>query len=139
MFFNSKSTDAFIREVELGATQYIASKSIDLKCLQNSEFRTRLFGECLDKMILELRTTVYGRHEDKKQYFQFPLNWWEAFKLRFFSAKLLKRFPVKYETIYVTLSESYPDFKPAMPDRNPVIRIAAFSDHSTPIQEHQLY
>ncbi len=130
-----QKVNLFVREVLLQAKEHIISRTVDYAFLQNASIRVDLIEQNLDVMIIELAKTIYSRSEDRKRYFQFPLNWWEAFKLRFFSRKLLERFPVKYENIYVTLEEAYPDFVPSIPNKNAVIRVAAFSDQNRPLCE----
>lgn len=131
--WRDQKVDAFVKEVHLEAKRYCAAKTVDLRFLRDAEVTTRLIGESLDIMTLELAATVYGKPHPMKEYFQFPLNWWEAFKLRFFSRKLQSRFPIKYEKIYVTLSETYPDFSPAVKGERVVVHVAAFSDQNRPL------
>ena len=41
--------------------------------------------------------------------YSYPADWWQAFKLRFFPAWLIKRFPVVYR--HLVISAIYPDIK----------------------------
>lgn len=46
---------------------------------------------------------------------KYPLNWWEAFKERWFNKFLLKKYPIKYKTIEINATILYPKLKVKLP------------------------
>jgi hypothetical protein len=74
-------------------------------------------AEVLDWMTnhacLSIRQDVLGQVIDR-QDFEYPADWWQAFKERWFPAWLLKRFPVVRVGYIVEVKALYP--KIALPD-----------------------
>jgi len=54
---------------------------------------------------------------------EFPEDWWQAFKERWFPQWLKKRYPVKYKQIVINARALYPSYKAVVPDHQPVLRI----------------
>ena len=54
---------------------------------------------------------------------EFPEDWWQAFKERWFPQWLKKRYPVKYKLIVINARALYPSYKPIIPDSQPFLRI----------------
>jgi hypothetical protein len=80
----------------------------------NFELESYLAADMAGSMVLELRAYIYceSRVTKKNQTIQYPTTWLDAFKVRWFPAWALKRWPAKW-TIHL-ISEStvvtrYPD------------------------------
>ena len=54
---------------------------------------------------------------------EFPEDWWQAFKERWFPQWLKQRYPVKCKRFVVNARALYPTYKPNVPDHQPVLRI----------------
>ena len=50
--------------------------------------------------------------------FKYPSNWIQAFKERFFSHWLRKKFPVKYTEIDIACKALFPGFQPKLPNHD---------------------
>lgn len=61
----------------------------------------------LDAMRIQLRRTVWAKALDK-HHFDFPTDWKQALKERFAPRWVLRRWPVKYAELDVTVYHSYP-------------------------------
>lgn len=66
---------------------------------------------------------VWGSEIDLRKSFSAPADWWEHFKLRWFPAWLLNKYPVKLMIETFTFREIYPDFNPKLPNENCVIKV----------------
>lgn len=69
---------------------------------------SRLMAE---SMAVELCAYITGRKQESREI-SYPLNWWEAFKARWFPAWLLRRYPVRNVVLIAERLEFFPDVKP---------------------------
>lgn len=53
-----------------------------------------------------------------KTKFEYPRDWWQAFKARWFPAWALRRWPVENECHNLDMKVLYPDFRPSLPDQS---------------------
>ena len=60
------------------------------------------------------------------QKIQYPYNWWEAFKERWFTKQMLKMWPVKYKIIVIDVKTIYPTLKAKIPKHERVLSIRRF-------------
>ena len=79
--------------------------------------------ETRDRLIYTLRAEIYGKHHPERQLVRYPNTWWDAFKEAWAPDWFLRRYPVRYITVNVSLEETYPEFKPAIPGKPPVVRV----------------
>ena len=57
-----------------------------------------------DILVTRLTTYVSAMQSEKFcHYTEYPENWWEAFKLRFFPKFLIDRYPIKYTVIDISI------------------------------------
>jgi len=73
---------------------FYTSSRIDLKYLRNSEFRSMIPSQ-FESAVFQITTMVAGERIKEIKY---PLNWWQAFRERWFPKFVLDRWPVKYHT-----------------------------------------
>jgi hypothetical protein len=120
-----KSFPCEIKTVTLTAKEYHASFQIDddlLKFRRSCE-RSEILNEVDRRITYELRRSVYGIDHPPKHFMRYPSTWYEAFKLRYFPKFLIEKYPIRYCNVTVSLSETYPDFKPMLNDSPAVIQM----------------
>ena len=73
-----------------------------------------VYDQVRDRTILAIRAYVLS---DNFQTYErrYPRDWWEAFKERWFPKVLLKKWPVIYRNIEVSIDALYPEYKPVIP------------------------
>jgi hypothetical protein len=84
---------------------------IDITDQQNFRF---------DEIVMRLVQMVWGREAERQEH-QWPANWWEAFKDRWFPKWAKGRWPIRYSKCVLTARELYS--KVAMPEREHTIVI----------------
>ena len=73
-----------------------------------------------NEIVLRIVQEVYGREMERIEV-RYPLDWWEAFKERWFPAWAKERWPVRWVTEQITARELYP--RVALPDKGPQIAL----------------
>ena len=48
---------------------------------------------------------------------QYPANWWEGVKKRWFTPRMLTRWPVLYTVHEIDIKTLYPNYRPSIPDQ----------------------
>ena len=81
----------------------------------------------LGAMRLSIRGFLYGRKAEHREY-QWPADWWQAFKERWFPLWAKARWPVQYERRVVDVMEIYPTYKPALPPDMHQFRLVLMED-----------
>ena len=107
-----------IKDVILQKFDYAISTRIDLDHLYYGNIDSKAYivdGIC-NNMILQINGFVWGEKGVKSKVIEYPKDWKEAFKERWFPNFLLKRFPVVYTTHEISFDLIYPNFKPNIPD-----------------------
>lgn len=72
-------------------------------------------------LAVHLIAHVLGRRHDGPEI-RYPMNWWDAFKARWFPAWLLRRFPARFVVVLPSMTELYPDIQAIPGQRSVVIR-----------------
>lgn len=85
--------------------------SIELEAVQHR------LGE---QLVYQLRAYLYGKKESTEH--RFPATWWDAVKIRFFPAWLLRRYPPIFIVIRADATELYPDIARVPGHRSIMIR-----------------
>jgi hypothetical protein len=62
---------------------------------------------CKDELEFRVRSFVYGTDKEEEKV-TYPKDWWQAFKERWFSRWMLKRWPVRYITVKMSKYAVYP-------------------------------
>ena len=61
-------------------------------------------------MVLVLRLSAYMlEHQVDEQYLEYPADWWQSVKARWFPAWLRQRYPVRYTRWRASIRAAYPD------------------------------
>lgn len=79
------------------------------------------FDHFAGAMVHGLSMYFYNHIVDKKEI-SYPSDWWNAFRLRFFSKFLTKRFPIKMTTVSLLAKAVYPDL--VCDQRNKILMFA---------------
>jgi hypothetical protein len=84
--------DLTLKQTLLEKFEYAMAKELTMPDpnIQMETYRDVL----MDKFVVRIRAAIAGQ---RLESFQYPADWWEAFKERWFPQRLLKRFPVQYE------------------------------------------
>lgn len=77
----------------------------------------------LDGLTLQVVQTVWGREAERVDV-EYPADWWQAFKKRWFPEWAKRRWPVNMTKVALVARELYPDV--AMPDKSHVIATSKF-------------
>ena len=123
-------------EIELERFRYEARYRLDQRELDTirsigelSEFRDEMRHE----LVMCLRATVFGKNHPERHVIRYPSTCWDAVKERFAPAWFRDRYPVKFTVVVASLTETFPDFRPAIPDHDPVVRIAVRRQTEQPV------
>lgn len=114
-----------IQEVELRRRTYEAALAIDerqLDAVRQASVLEQRYDVERQQLLLHLRAEIYGIDHPKKLLVQYPKTWWDAVKERFAPEWFIRRYPISRVEITVHLEELYPEIKPLLPDRNPVMK-----------------
>ena len=98
----------------------------------SSEFRS-WEDRAKDRLVIEMRTTIYGKDHPTKHVIRFPADWLEAVKERFAPAWVRDRWPVKFTEITASLEETYTGIEQSIPDRPAVMRVHVRRDDCFPV------
>jgi hypothetical protein len=78
------------------------------------------YNLAMEDCVYRLRAIVYGRDIDKV-VIEWPADWFQHFKQRWFPKFLLKKYPVVMASKTITATEYYP--KVTAPKNSPVVRL----------------
>jgi hypothetical protein len=76
----------------------------------------------LDRIIVSIRGSIWSTQYQHVEI-EYPRDWWQAFKERWFGGWLLRRWPVEYKRHVLDIKALYPNFRPAVPDQEYRLRI----------------
>jgi hypothetical protein len=82
------------------------------------------FEEMTRRMVVSLRARIAAKKFETKTV-RFPATWWDAFKLRFFPANAIKRWPVNFEEVTLEAWAYHPDI--SIPDHQTFVEIVVNS------------
>jgi len=100
-----------IKEHKLEAIQFHLSQRFDKALLGANIDVSDYIGRYFD---VTLKGYLYGENVESSEI-QYPSNWKESFKERWFPNWLKNRFPVKYRIHEMKSKCVYPNFKPSLP------------------------
>jgi hypothetical protein len=123
-----------VRNIELRRKEICYTSETDLRqiewCKKNGKYEE--FTDYIrHQLVMGLRAYVFGITHPKREVVIYPETWWDAVKDRFAPAWFLAKFPVKYIKVTASLSEVYPDIRPAIPDKHAVLMFS--------VQTHNQY
>lgn len=114
-------------EVEYEATEEIELKKREYRIRQvmnNVEECVRwedLENHVFDGVLREFSYKV-AVDEFEKRTIEYPSNWIEAIKDRFFTERMKKRLPIRTTKIECSLEHIYPDIDVRIPDHTPTVK-----------------
>lgn len=80
----------------------------------------------IDEIAIRVKGFVWGE-ELKEQIIEFPRDWWQAFKDRWFPKWLVNLFPVVHTVHHINAEILYPGFQPSMSDREWRMNVHTYS------------
>jgi hypothetical protein len=123
-----------VRNIELRRKEFATQQAVDLReiewCKQNGRY-AEYVDHTRHQLIMSLRAYIFGKDHPKREVVIYPQTWWDAVKDRFAPAWFLAKFPVRYTKVTASLSEVYPDIRPAIPDKHAVLMFS--------VQTHNQY
>ena len=115
-YFNGTSRvseEDYIREVTLERMHFAIQRVIVGYDLEKIDYDLEYEGRLGVDMYIRMHTHIYG--EPGKAYeeiIEYPSDWWQGLKERWFSKWLKERYPVKKERRVVSVKTLYPNIKP---------------------------
>ena len=85
------------------------------------------------RLFYEIRADIYGKKHPSRHIIRYPADWLEALKERFAPSWVRDRWPVRFIEISASLNEIYPDVRPAIPDKHPVMKFAVMKKEDRPV------
>ncbi len=82
---------------------------------------SRAYDIVADRMVYMLSAHIAGNDLPETVFAEYPADWWQAVKARFFPAWLLKKMPVQVKRVSVSGEVLYPDL--VLPKGQSVFRV----------------
>lgn len=82
-----------VRQLEVAWRHFYTTATFDKKYLVNAKLHPMIIPHSMECAVAQITTMVAGERVKEIKY---PMDWWQAFKERWFPKFLLKRFPVDY-------------------------------------------
>ena len=115
---SSKMREYIFRQKVHGTKQALPSL-INPECLTVDHY----FNDAMGALVVNLYAKVYGRKSDHVVVIKQPLDWWQAFRERWFPKVWLQAYPVKYKEIRVGAEEFLPYATPLKNDTVMIRRV----------------
>ncbi len=107
--------------IRLESKRFIASSEFGFDMRVPAPDELRAFEcEVGRRLVIEFQRNVASRKYDVKTV-RFPADWWQAFKRRWFPARILKRWPVKYTEVTMEANAYYPEIQ--IPERQTFVEV----------------
>ncbi len=85
----------------------------ETKLIEHAEFLS-------NEVVLQVIQCVWGKELERQEH-EYPSNWWQAFKARWFPEWMLKQYPAKMTRVVLVARELYPNV--TFPESKPRIAI----------------
>ena len=105
-----------VEEIQLKAMCFGSRSILSPLITRNEVYADDILSYEMPRVIWELECTVFGEVLEEGKW---PVNWWQAFRERWFPEFWLSRYPVQYD--HVSAAALYP--KIAWPAGQPVLRV----------------
>jgi hypothetical protein len=92
--------------IELESFRYAISKAISNKLAMEADIRF-LQDYFVDQTVMTIVQTIYGK-QILEYHDKYPLDWWQAFKERWYPTWAKEKWPVKYKYIDYDVRELLP-------------------------------
>lgn len=89
-----------------------------------------------DSIIVTLQGFIWSTQEQHVEI-EYPCDWWQAFKERWFGLWLLRRWPVEYKRHVLDIKTLYPNFRPVVSDQ--AYRLGIFQKEMTDDTENSFF
>lgn len=101
--------EVILEKFKIGAELALSDELINAK-------GTYWFDEANELLCFQVRGFILSEHLDSVSV-KYPKDWWQAFKEKFFTKWLLKKYPVQYTKRVFDVKVLYPNYRPAMYDQ----------------------
>lgn len=98
-----------LEKLKIGLQHRVSSYLLSPKVLVDYE------SSLIDEIGIAIKGFIWAEQIERIEI-KYPLNWWEAFKDRWFADWMLKRWPVKYKVEVIDVKTLYPNFRPSIPN-----------------------
>lgn len=115
--------DLHVKEHRLEAFRFGVNRAISRYELQDiaPSLELEVFERSGAEMVMQLCATLYGRRNEGQEI-RYPATWWDAVKLRWFPAWLLRRYPPVHVVHKTVETELFPNVAPIPGQRSLVLR-----------------
>ncbi len=106
--------DSMIATVTLERVKFFAREVVNqrhLAQLVDMEIICKRIGE---NLVYQLQGCLLGE-QARQEICEYPADWFEAFKERWYPRRALVRWPVKRTKYIVNIKAVYPDYRPSLP------------------------
>ena len=97
-----------LEKLKIGLQHRVSSYLLSPKVLVDYE------SSLIDEIGIAIKGFIWAEQIERIEI-KYPLNWWEAFKDRWFADWMLKRWPVEYKVNLIDVKSLYPNFRPSIP------------------------
>lgn len=99
-----------LQKIRLGMLVDVASKDF-------YDADVTVYQQTMDKVQIAITGYVWGENGKwPSEHIEYPRDWWQALKERWYPAWAKKRWPIRYIHYVYDVSVIYPEFEVAMPD-----------------------
>ena len=98
--------EVILEKFKIGTELVLSDELIDAKT-------THWVDEAHDFLRFQIRGFIWSEHLDSISI-KYPKDWWQAFKERFFTKRLLQKYPVQYTKRVFDVKVLYPNYRPAI-------------------------
>ena len=123
--------------VEIEAFKVGLRKALD-RYLVEPEVRAYVLDVFQQSIMVEVEGFIWGQKLGTKTI-KHPLDWWQAFKERWFPEWLKRKYPVVYQVHRISHTAMFPGFKPGVPvGRSEWVVFSEFDQAILPGQDSNL-
>lgn len=108
--------DVDIQEIALDVERYAMQHGISPVALQNAKVETDVMKGAIEMLMIRVLMDV-ATHNLAENKVEYPANWWQHFKERFFPNWALEKWPVLYKTESITIKALFPNIPVNMDGR----------------------
>jgi hypothetical protein len=103
------------KTIFLEKLKYSLYQKFSRESIESAYVDEEVFAAISDIIIVSVGGFIWG-NEIGKETIEYPSDWWQAFKKRWFPEWALKKWPVSYVVHQIKYYETYPDYHPSLPE-----------------------
>ena len=125
---NAQTKEIILERLTFGLAHRLSSNIMD-----NMEVNCYL-DRFADHIVFQIKNYFWGE-KSPELIIEYPLNWWQAFKQRWFPQWALKRWPVILKVHHLNVLTIYPDLKISLPKEQHIFKIMNWEDKAEAAHE----